>query len=287
MNMTIAYTLSRFVNDAGGATADQNFSPPALDYNNPSYYTGPSPLDRTDAFKFGLTTEFAHHGPRLSVIGNFGTSHPSSPFLLSQNPSFGGIISTGEIFRTDLTGDGTNSDLFPTVAGQAEGKPGQFGRSVSPTQFASLINSWNSTAAGTLTPAGLSLVATNLFTTSQLQTLQATKPFVAPPPPGAVGNGIFREVSTTLAWPIKVTERFSIEPSFSAFNVFNLANFLTETNPLTTQFTPFAPGSTGGAGSVNGTTSGSTRESLRVGTGSGVFSLGSPRQVEWGIRLNF
>jgi hypothetical protein len=288
MDLTIAYTLSRFVNDAGGALADQNFSAPALDFNNPSYVTGPSPLDRTDAFKFGLTMEVAHHGPRLSVIGNFGTAHPSTPFLLAANGgSAAGVTSKGEIFRTDLTGDGTVEDIFPTNAGQAEGKLGQFGRSVSPTQFASVINSYNSTVAGTLTPAGLALVGAGLFTTGELQALQATKPFVAPPPPGAVGNGIFREVSTTLAWPIKITERFNIEPSFSAFNVFNLANFQTEFGALPNQQTPYAPGSVGNAGAVNGTSSGSTRESLRVGTGSGIFSLGAPRQVEWGIRLNF
>src|SRR5580704_4656731 len=288
MDLTIAYTLSRFVNDAGGALADQNFSAPALDFNNPSYVTGPSPLDRTDAFKFGLTVEVAHHGPRLSVIGNFGTAHPSTPFLLAANGgSAAGVTSKGEIFRTDLTGDGTVEDIFPTNAGQAEGKLGQFGRSVSPTQFASVINSYNSTVAGTLTPAGLALVGAGLFTTGELQALQATKPFVAPPPPGAVGNGIFREVSTTLAWPIKITERFNIEPSFSAFNVFNLANFQTEFGALPNQQTPYAPGSVGNAGAVNGTSSGSTRESLRVGTGSGIFSLGAPRQVEWGIRLNF
>jgi hypothetical protein len=150
-----------------------------------------------------------------------------------------------------------------------------------------VINSYNSTVAGTLTPAGLALVGAGLFTTGELQALQATKPFVAPPPPGAVGNGIFREVSTTLAWPIKITERFNIEPSFSAFNVFNLANFQTEFGALPNQQTPYAPGSVGNAGAVNGTSSGSTRESLRVGTGSGIFSLGAPRQVEWGIRLNF
>ena len=178
-------------------------------------------------------------------------------------------------------------DIFPTDAGQAAGKPGQFMRSVSPTQLTDVINSWNSTAAGTLTPAGQSLVATGLFTTAQLQELQAYKPFLAPPPPGAVGNGIFREVSTTLAWPIKLTERFNIEPSFSAFNVFNLANFGTEFGAMPYSLTPFAPGSVGSAGSVNGTAAGSTRESVRTGTGSGIFSLGAPRQVEWGIRLNF
>jgi len=282
MDMTIAYTLSRFVGDGGN---DQFFSATAVDNNNPSFFTGPTSLDRTDAFKFGITGEIAHHGPRLSVIGNFGTAHPSTPLLLAQGAP--AIETAGEIFRTDLTGDGTVQDIFPTAAGQAAGKPGQFGRSVSPTQLANLVNSWNSTSAGTLTPAGQALVGAGAFTAAQLQTLLATKPFVQAPPPGAVGNGIFREVSTTLAWPIKLTERFSLEPSFSAFNVFNLANFGTETNGLSTSLTPFAPGTTAPAGAVNGTAGGSTRESLRIGTGSGIFSLGAPRQVEWGIRLNF
>ncbi len=282
MNLTIAYTLSRFVGDGGN---DQFFSATAFDFNNPSYFTGPTSLDRTDQFKFGLTMEVAHHGPRLSVIGNFGTANPSTPFLLAQGAP--ALETAGEIYRTDLTGDGTVSDIFPTNAGQAAGKPGQFGRSLSPTGLANVINSWNSTVAGTLTPAGQSLVGANLFTTAQLQELGAVKPFVNTPPSGATGNGVFREVSTTLAWPIKLTERFNIEPSFSAFNVFNLANFGIETGGLANQVTPFTPGSTAPAGSVNGTALGSTRESLRTGTGSGIFSLGAARQVEWGIRLNF
>jgi hypothetical protein len=285
MNMTIAYTLSRFAGDGGN---DQFFSATAFDFNNPSYFTGPTSLDRTDQFKFGITGDFFHHGPRLSVIGNFGTANPSTMILQAANGgSAGGVTSVGEIFRTDLTGDGTVQDILPTSSGQAAGKPGQFMRSVSPSQLTNVINSWNSTQAGTLTPAGQSLVAAGLFTTAQLQGLQGTKPFIAPPPAGAVGNGIFREVSTTLAWPIKITERFNIEPSFSAFNAFNLANFGREFGALPNSPTPFAPGANGPAGNVNGTAAGPTRESVRLGTGSGVFSLGAPRQVEWGIRLNF
>ncbi|MGB7583973.1 MAG: carboxypeptidase regulatory-like domain-containing protein [Terriglobales bacterium] len=283
MNLTVAYTLSRFVGDGGN---DQFFSATAFDNNNPGYFTGPTSLDRTDQFKFGLTMEVAHHGPRISVIGNFGTANPSNLVLLAQGAP--GIETAGEIFRTDLTGDGTVQDLLPTSAGQAAGKPGAFDRSVTATQLTNVVNSWNSTQAGTLTPAGQALVGAGLFTSAQLQTLLATKPFVQTPPPNAVGNGIFREVSTTLAWPIKLTERFEIEPSFSAFNVFNLANFGNETSGLATQLTPFAPGSTAPAGSVNGTAQGNgSRDSLRTGTGSGIFSLGAPRQVEWGIRLNF
>ncbi|MFZ0283640.1 MAG: carboxypeptidase regulatory-like domain-containing protein [Terriglobales bacterium] len=285
MNMTIAYTLSRFVGDGGG---DQFFSPVAQDFNNPSYFTGPTALDRTDQFKFGITADIAHHGPRFSVIGNFATPFASNIQLLPAGGGGDGITTPGAIFQSDLTGDGTVADIFPTSSGQAAGKPGAFGRSVSPTQLANLINNWNSTVAGTaLTPAGQSLVAAGLFTTGQLQQLQATKPFLAPPPPGAVGNGIFREVSTTLAWPIKLTERFNIEPSVSAFNVFNLANFGTELGFIPYSQTPFPSGATGNAGSVTGTASGPTRESLRTGTGSGVFSLGAPRQVEFGLRLNF
>jgi hypothetical protein len=285
MNMTIAYTLSRFVGDGGG---DQFFSPVAQDFNNPSYFTGPTALDRTDQFKFGITADLAHHGPRFSVIGNFATPFASNIQLLPPGGGGDGITTPAAIFQSDLTGDGTVADLFPTASGQAAGKPGAFGRSVSPTQLANLINSWNSTVAGTaLTPAGQSLVAAGLFTTGQLQQLQATKPFLAPPPPGAVGNGIFREVSTTLAWPIKLTERFNIEPSVSAFNVFNLANFGSELGFIPYSQTPFPVGAIGNAGSVNGTASGPTRESLRTGTGSGVFSLGAPRQLEFGLRLNF
>jgi hypothetical protein len=283
MNLTVAYTLSRFLGDGGN---DQFFSAIATDFNNPSYFTGPTSLDRTDAFKFGLTMEVAHHGPRLSVIGNFGTAHPSSVILQEPNQANNGINSEAGIFHTDLTGDGTTQDFLPSP-GQYVGKPGQFMRSLSPTGLVNAINSWNSTDAGTLTPAGQALVGAGLFTTGQLQALQATKPYLAPPPSNPVGNGIFREVSTTLAWPIKLTERFNIEPSFSAFNVFNLANFGEEFGAIPYSLTPFSPGSVGPAGSVNGTSTGSTRESLRVGTGSGVFSLGAPRQVEWGLRLNF
>jgi Carboxypeptidase regulatory-like domain len=285
MNMVISYTLSRFVGDGGN---DQFFSAVAQDFNNPSSVTGPTSLDRTSQFKFGLTMDIAHHGPRFSVIGAFASAPPSD--IRFQEPSSGnfGITSEAAIFHTDLTGDGTAEDFIPTGPGQSEGKLGQFGRSVSATGLTNVLNNWNSTQAGTLTPAGQALVGAGLFTTTQLQQLGATKPYLALPPVGAVGNGIYREVSSTLAWPIKITERFSIEPSISAFNVFGLANFGgLEYGFMPYSVTPLAPGSTGNAGSVNGTANGATRQSLRTGTGSGVFADGAPRQVEFGLRLDF
>jgi hypothetical protein len=290
LDLTVAYTLSRFVGDGGN---DQNFSATAFDNNNPGYFTGPTSLDRTHQFKFGATFDVAHHGPRFSVIGNFASAEPTTLLLLS--PASPAQSSTGQIFRTDLTGDGTVQDPLPVSTGQSVGKPGQFMRTVNQNNLAQAIGNWNSTQAGTLTPAGQTLVASGYFTTAQLQTLGAVKPFVAPPPPGQIGNGLFREVSAVFAWPIKVTERFTIEPSVAAYNVLGFANIGRLSGFLPNQVTPYAPGDLSGNpnGSAVGTVSthdGNSpfnNNSARIGTGSGVFSNGAPRQLEFGLRVNF
>jgi len=166
-------------------------------------------------------------------------------------------------------------------------------RSVNQNNLIDSISNWNSTQAGTLTPAGQALVGAGYFTTSQLQTLGAVKPFVATPPPGEMGNQPFREVSSVLSWPIKITERFSIEPSIAAYNVLGLANFTRLGGSLNNQVTPFAPGTYGPDGNVNGTirthdgNNPNNDISNKTGTGSGVFSQGAPRQVEFGLRINF
>jgi hypothetical protein len=272
MDLTVAYTLSRFVGDGGN---DQNFSATAADNNNPGYFTGPTSLDRTHQFKFGLTFDVAHHGPRFSVIGNFASAPPTTLALVPQGAP--AEETAGEIYRTDLTGDGTVGDIFPAVGGQTVGKPGAFGRSVSASGLTNSISAWNASQAGTLTPAGQALVSANLFSTAELQELGAVKPTLAPPPAGEVGNDVFREVSTVLSWPFKFKERFTIEPSISAYNVLNFRNFVPVSGLLS-----------GGDGTANGTTQAAGgREVLRTGTGSGVFSQGAPRQVEFGLRFSF
>jgi hypothetical protein len=61
--------------------------------------------------------------------------------------------------------------------------------------------------------------------------------------------------------------------------MFNMANFDLPPNALT-------GGLTGAPGSVNGTTS-ATRVTNRVGAGTGVFNLGAPRAMEFGMNINF
>jgi hypothetical protein len=267
MNLQIAYTLSRFQGNGGN---DQNFSALAWDFRNPTSFIGPTSLDRTHQFKFGATFDIAHHGPRFSVIGSFLSTPPSTLVLNPGNAA--GQFNAGEIFRTDLTGDGTVGDLINSSSGK--GKPGTFMRSVSAGSLGSVIGNFNSTVAGTLTPAGQALVSAGLFTQSELNLLGAVVPTIPAPPAGNVGNAMYKDVDTVLAWPIKIHERFTIEPSVAFFNVFNFANFSALNGILA-----------GGPGFVNGPIGGQNVN--RSGLGTGVFAAGSPRETEFGLRISF
>jgi hypothetical protein len=278
MDLTIAYTLSRFEGTGGN---DQNFSPLAFDFRNPTGFFGPTALDRTHQFKFGVTFDVAHRGPRFSVIGNFASPAPTTLTVVSP----GGPQGTGEIFRSDLTGDGTVGDLFPAHGGIA-GQPGQFQRSVNAGNIGAAISNWNANQAGQPTPAGQALIDGGFMTAADLVALGGVKQVLATPPPNQAGNSVYKEVSTVLSWPFKFKERFTIEPSISAFNVFNFANFGRLTGGLTS--------GAGAGGSVTGTVNSHTGNanfadlnSVRTGTGSGVFAVGASRQVEFGLKLTF
>ena len=269
MNLQIAYTLSRFEGNGGD---DQNFSAVAYDFRNPTGFFGPTSLDRTHQFKFGATFDIAHHGPRLSMIGSFLSAPPTTLALNS-----GGQFSPAEIFTTDLTGDGTVGDLI-NAAGGKTGKPGTYMREISPSNLAKVISNFNSTYAGTLTPAGQALVNAGLFTQAQLVQAGAVIPTIPAPVGNVAGNSIYKDVDAVLAWPFKVHERFTILPSVSFFNVFNFANFGGLGGTLN-----------GGPGYVGGTSSGNTdsHNVIRSGLGTGVFAAGAARQAEFGLRIDF
>jgi hypothetical protein len=276
MDLTVSYTLSKFAGTGGN---DQNFSPLAIDFRNPTGFSGPTGLDRRNQFKFGVTFDVAHRGPRFSVIGNFASAPPTS--LVVASP--GGPQGTGEIFRSDLTGDGTVGDLFP-INGGTVGQPGQFQRAVNAGSLGSAISRWNTTQAGQPTPAGQALIDANLLTLGDLQALGGVKQTLASPLGNPAGNSMYKEVSTVLSWPIKFKERFTLEPSIGAFNLFNFANFAGLTGFLDT--------GAGAGGSVTGTANSHTLaqgdlNSVRTGTGSGVFAAGASRQVEFGLKLTF
>jgi Carboxypeptidase regulatory-like domain len=77
--------------------------------------------------------------------------------------------------------------------------------------------------------------------------------------------------TTTENIPASAIEEFQISQS-----TLDLSNELTSSGAVLT----------GGTGSVNGTTY-SGADSVRIGVGTGVFSLGAPRTVEFGMKLTF
>jgi hypothetical protein len=82
-----------------------------------------------------------------------------------------------------------------------------------------------------------------------------------------------------VSWSYQIGERFTVQPSAGFYNLFNFANFDLPGTALNGLLT-------GAAGQINGTTS-IAQNVDHVGVGTGVYSLGAPRQVEFGLRLTF
>jgi Carboxypeptidase regulatory-like domain len=278
LNFQFAYSLSRFTNCGAALTtsagtspaaADQDFVNPTIDNNKPCGFSGPSALDRTHQFSFGGYADLPGHF-RLGTIFHFDSPLASALAV----PVTGN--GAGEIFSTDFTGDGTVGDPIPGT------KQGAFMRSVSLGDLTNVVNNYNNTVANNPTPAGNVLINNGLFTLAQLQALGGVAPALSPVVPGEVGLTWLKTFDMSLTWVGKVNVRereLSIQPSVSFYNLFNFANFNIPGNVLSGILT-------GGAGSLNGTTFAGA-DSVRVGVGTGVFSLGAPRTIEFGLKLAF
>lgn len=270
VNAQFAYTFSRFNSMAG----DQDFINNATDFNNPTGFFGPTSFDRTHQFSFGTIFTFPA-SVQMSFIGHFNSPLPTT--LQSED-----LGRSGEIFRTDFTGDGTVGDIIP---GQ---NIGTYGRSVSAAGLASVIANYNVNQAGTLTPAGQALVNAGLFTQSQLISLGAVKDTLAGVQPGTLyANDWLRTFDLRFSAPIPIKERVRIEPSISIFNVFNFANFAI--SPATRVNGVLSASSLNGTvyTSANNPNATNSLDAIRAGLGSGTFSLGAPRQLEYGLKITF
>ena len=278
LNFQFAYSLSRFTNcgaalstSAGTspAAADQDFVNPTIDNNHPCGFSGPSALDRTNQFSFGGYADLPFHF-RLGTIFHFDSPLASALAV----PVTGN--GAGEIFATDFTGDGTVGDPIPGT------KQGSFMRGVSVGDLPNVVNNYNNTVANNPTPAGNVLINNGLFTLSQLQQLGGVAPALAPVTPGEVGLTWLKTFDMSLTWVgnVNVHERqLSFQPSVSFYNLLNFANFNIPGNVLSGILS-------GSPGSLNGTTY-AEANSVRVGVGTGVFALGAPRTIEFGMKMTF
>ena len=268
LSWQFSYSLSRYVSTA----QDSDFINTAFDNNNPVASIGPNGLDRTHQVSFGGTFDFPHY-LRFGVVG-----HVYSPLPLNLRLPSGGA---GGIFTSDPTGSGAQdgSSVYGGLGNLVPGTSlGAYGRSISPGGLAGFISNYNSTLAGTPTPAGQALINSGLFTLAQLQGIGAVLPSLDMPT-STQGLGWLKTFDLRFSYPRPIGERFIIEPSISVFNIFNMSNF-------------DAPGLTlngnlnSGPGSVNGSTA-ADHQLTRVLPGSGVYDLGAPRVIEFGLKLTF
>lgn len=270
-DLQVSYSFSRYVSTA----RDSDFINYAADNRNPTEFMGPNALDRTQQLSFGGTADLPLNF-RFTMIG-----HVYSPLALNLNLPGGGI------YVSDLTGDGTGDggaasnaglgDLFPGT------KYGAFGRDVSVSKLRTLISNYNANSVGQPTPAGQVLISNNLFTLGQLQQLGGVQQALNPVVPGAVGQAWLRAFDFGLSWGYKYKDRVEVRPGVTLFNAFNLANFDGVSAPFSTTLN--ALGNTA-PGAPNSTTN-PQPAGLRLGLGSGVFGLGSPRVVEFALKLIF
>jgi Carboxypeptidase regulatory-like domain len=271
-NFQISYSLSRIVSDVGGATsADQFINSAPYDTYDPKSFTGRNSNDHSNELSFGGTFTMKY-GLQVGLIGHFFSATPTSLSL----PVSG---SPGEIFRTDVTGDGTVGDLVPGTL------PGDYMHRFTSKTLENLITGYNSSQAGTLTPAGQALVTAGLFTQAQLVALGASKPALAPVPAnGALPNSVFRTLDASISYPIslkRIREGITLIPTISMYNAANMANFGGLSGELQTAANSGLPGA------LNGPNTAAVQNGLRIQRSAGTFDQGAPRSTEFQLKLNF
>jgi hypothetical protein len=281
-NFQISYSLSRFVNPLAFAgntppsspvsSNDQDFVLQAADNDNPLKFMGPSLLDRTHQLSFGGSFE-APFGFKFGLIGHF-YSPLSSPAIV------GNTGSSGQIFQTDFSGSGFVSQPLPGT------KNGSFGRDFGVNGLNAEISKYNTSQGGQPTPAGQVLISNGLFSATQLAQLGGVAPVLTPAASDQLTFPWVKAFDFRLSWSHTFAERVKIEPSVGIFNVFNFANFNLPPGAMN-GWLDVAPGT-----SINGTSTHANgaappSDLFRVGNGTGVFGLGSPRAMEFGLRLTF
>jgi hypothetical protein len=277
-NFQVSYALSRYMAQAN----DSDFINSAWNYANPSRYIGPTGLDRTQQISIGGTLEFPAHF-QAGIVGHFDSGLPVT-LTLATTGQPGGIFVTA--VNGDGTGDGSPSNgSNGSLGGILPGTNlGSFGRGVNSSNLNTVINNYNSDYAGKPTPAGQVLLDSSLFNLNQLRQLGGVMPTVNSAPSNQAFNTWLRDLDLNLSWTHQVREGVEVRPGVSFFNLFNFVNFDPPKNTISGVLS--SVGTVATVGTANGTP-GEQPKNLRYGLGSGVFGLGSPRVVEFSLKLTF
>lgn len=276
-NIQVSYNLSRVVSNM--TSSDEFFGTGAWDYDNPNQYIGRNTLDRKHQLSFGGNIK-PKYGPEIGLIGHFFSALPSNLILDSS-------LAAGNIFTTDLTGDGTTGDLAPGTL------QGDYMHRVKAKTLGSYITNYNGSYAGKVTPAGQQVINSGLMTLSQLTQLKGVIQPVAQLPTGTANNNpAFRSLDVNFSYPFrfsKVHEGLTLTPKIAFYNVANLSNFSSYTGTLQNTTTAGGPVNSGtsGASFVTGPNNFATQSAYRTYRGVGTFSQGAPRQTEFQLTATF
>jgi Carboxypeptidase regulatory-like domain len=277
----ISYAHSRDV----GQVPDPTIANQAVDFIDPTRFTGPTSLDRTHQVSFGALFDL-QRSLELSFTGHFMSPLPVT-LTLPQNS--GGA----EVLVTDVTGDGTTGDIVPGS------KVGSYMRGIKPGSLATFIQNYNSTVAGAAnpaTPAGTMLVDGGVFSLAELEQMGGVQQPLAAPVLDVAGLSWLKTFDVRLGWSHTYKDRITVQPSVSLFNAFNFANFDLSGNtqngvlnfgaaslsPFSTVFQP--------QNTVGGTSANSQElfgRTNRASLGSDLNAQGAPRTLEFGLRISF
>ncbi len=280
-NFEASYSFSREVSSTAaiptsGSGSDGFFTPTAWDYNQPTRFIGSGNLDRRHILSFGGSST-VKYGPRIGIIGHIYSAQAAN--LLLDTTTNGG---KGQIFQTDWTGDGTIGDLVPGS------DPGYFQRQVTRDNLGKFINRYNSKFAGTLTPAGQTVVNNGVLSAAQLSALGGVMQPIGVPTGPTIRNYPFRTIDANFSYPIhlhKISESMVLEPGVAMYNVANFGNYKDITNGGDQELL-IAPGA-GDTNYVNGPFNFATKDQNRITRGAGTFDQGDARSTEFQLKLTF
>lgn len=243
---------------------------------------GRAGLDHKHEVNFGGSAHIKY-GLQVGLIGHFYSAPPTS-LVLDSAVLPGGA---GNIFQSDLNGDGTSGDLLPSSV------PGDYMHRIKPNNIAQYISQFNGQYANRLTPAGQVLVTNGLFTTSQMVALKgAIRPIANPASYRSYANPDFRALDVNASYPIRLArfrEGMSLEPAIAFYNVGNFSNFGTLNGSLTNvdDGSIDSNNTNQNLSSLTGPNRYDVQNGLRTSRGSGTFNQGSPRTTEFQLKLNF
>jgi hypothetical protein len=274
-NLEVSYAYSKFVSNIAANSTNNNsdvfFNGQAYDYDQPSRFIGFGGLDHRHNLSFGGSFTVSR-GPQISLIGHFVSAAPFNLTLDNVNTDAG-----GQIFTTDWTGDGKVGDLVQDT------NPGAYMRGISPSGLKNLVAKYNARYANTPTPAGQQLLNNGIFTPAQLQALGGVQQPIAAPPSSALANPMFRQMDASVSYPIKLPflgESTTLQPGVAVYNFANFSNYT-----LPSSFGTLTSG--GDANFVNGPNDFATINPDRTTRGAGTFAAGTPRSIEYQLKLTF